>query len=157
MQLTSVDFQEGGEIPSRFTSDGENISPELSWKDAPPNTKSFALIMHDPDAPKAGGFTHWVVYNIGPGVGHVEQGVPRDKEIKGVGLQGKNEAGKLGYIGPAPPSGVHRYFFQLYALDCPLDLEGGASFGEVQAAMKGHLLAQAELMGTYEKQKKQVA
>jgi Raf kinase inhibitor-like YbhB/YbcL family protein len=157
MQLTSTEFREGGEIPSRFTSDGENVSPELSWKDAPHETKSFALIMHDPDAPRPGGFTHWVVYNIGTGVGHIEEPVPAGGEIKGVGLQGKNEAGRLGYIGPAPPSGVHRYFFQLYALDCMLDLEPGASHREVSAALKGHVLAQAELMGTYEKKSQRVA
>jgi Raf kinase inhibitor-like YbhB/YbcL family protein len=157
MQLTSTEFREGGEIPSRFTSDGENVSPELSWKDAPHETKSFALIMHDPDAPRPGGFTHWVIYSIGPGVGHLEEAVPTGGEIKGVGLQGKNETGRLGYIGPAPPSGVHRYFFQLYALDCVLDLKPGASHREVSAALKGHVLAQAELMGTYEKKSQRVA
>jgi Raf kinase inhibitor-like YbhB/YbcL family protein len=157
MQLTSAEFQAGAEIPSRYTSDGENVSPELSWKDAPHETKSFALIVHDPDAPRPGGFTHWVVYNIGPGVGHIEEVVPEGEEIKGVGVQGKNEAGKLGYMGPAPPSGVHRYFFRLYALDCMLDLASGASFTEVQLALKGHVLAQTELMGTYEKKAQRAA
>lgn len=157
MQLTSAEFQAGAEIPSRYTGDGENVSPELSWKDAPRETKSFALIVHDPDAPRPGGFTHWVVYNIGPGNGHIEEAVPAGEEIKGVGLQGKNEAGKLGYMGPAPPSGVHRYFFRLYALDCVLDLAPGASFTDVQAAIKGHVLAQAELMGTYEKKSQRAA
>ena len=136
MQLTSAEFQAGAEIPSRYTSDGENVSPELSWKDAPRETKSFALIVHDPDAPRPGGFTHWVVYNIGPGNGHIEEAVPAGEEIKGVGLQGKNEAGKLGYMGPAPPSGVHRYFFRLYALDCMLDLAPGASFTECAGSVK---------------------
>ncbi len=157
MQLTSTEFREGMEIPSRFTSDGENESPELSWKDAPRDTKSFALIMHDPDAPRPGGFTHWVVYNIGPGVAHLEEEAPAGEEIRGVGLQGKNETGKLGYFGPAPPSGVHRYFFQLYAVDCMLDLEPGASHKEVSAALKGHVLAQTELMGTYEKKAERAA
>lgn len=157
MQLISAEFQEGAEIPSRYASDGENVSPELSWKDAPPNTKSFALIVHDPDAPRAEGFTHWVVYNIGPGTGHIEEGVPDGKEIKGVGMQGKNDTGKMGYVGPAPPSGVHRYFFRLYALDCMLDLEAGASHPLVSAALKGHVLAQAELMGTYEKKSQRAA
>jgi Raf kinase inhibitor-like YbhB/YbcL family protein len=151
MQLTSAEIQEGGEIPSKYTSDGENASPELSWKDAPPNAKSFVLVLHDPDAPRAGGFTHWVVYNIGPGVGHIDEAAPEGEEIKGVGLQAKNEAQKLGYMGPAPPSGVHRYFFKLYALDCVLDVGPGANFTEVQSAIKGPVLAQAELMGTYEK------
>jgi len=151
MQLTSAEIQEGGEIPSKYTSDGENASPELSWKDAPQNAKSFVLVLHDPDAPRAGGFTHWVVYNIGPGVGHIDEAAPEGEEIKGVGLQAKNEAQKLGYMGPAPPSGVHRYFFKLYALDCVLDVGPGANFTDVQSAIKGHVLAQAELMGTYEK------
>ena len=157
MQLTSVEFQEGAEIPAKFTSDGDNVSPELSWKDAPPTAKSFVLVMHDPDAPREGGFTHWVAYNIGPGVGHIEEGVPEGQEIKGIGLQAKNEAGKLGYVGPAPPSGVHRYFFKLYALDCMLDVVPGADFHEIQAAIKGHVLAQAEVMGTYEKKAERAA
>ena len=157
MQLTSTAFQEGAEIPSRYSNDGENISPDLAWRDAPRETKSFVLIVHDPDAPRPGGFTHWVVYNIAPAAGHIEEGAPAGKEIKGIGLQGKNDAGKLGYMGPAPPSGVHRYFFRLYALDTMLDLEPGASFNDVQAAINGHMIAQAELMGTYERQSKRAA
>jgi Raf kinase inhibitor-like YbhB/YbcL family protein len=157
MQLTSAEIQEGAEIPSKYTSDGENASPELSWKDAPPTTKSFVLVLHDPDAPREGGFTHWVVFNIRPGVGHIEEAVPEGEEIKGVGLQAKNEGGNLGYLGPAPPSGVHRYFFKLYALDCMLDVTSGADFRDVQAALRGHVLSQAELMGTYEKKKEQAA
>ena len=157
MQLTSAEFQAGSEIPSRFTSDGENVSPELSWKDAPQETKSFVLIVHDPDAPRPGGFTHWVAYNVGPGTGHLEEEVPHDDKIAGIGMQGKNDAGKLGYMGPAPPSGVHRYFFRLYALDCMLDLQPGVTHHEVSIAMKGHVLAQTELMGTYERKSKRVA
>jgi Raf kinase inhibitor-like YbhB/YbcL family protein len=97
------------------------------------------------------------VFNIRPGVGHIEEAVPEGEEIKGVGLQAKNEGGKLGYLGPAPPSGVHRYFFKLYALDCMLDVTSGADFRDVQAALRGHVLSQAELMGTYEKKKEQAA
>ena len=157
MQLTSAAFQAGAEIPSHYTSDGDDVSPELSWKDAPKETKSFALIMHDPDAPRTGGFTHWVVYNIDAGAGHIEEKVPDEDEIAGVGIQGKNDAGETGYVGPAPPSGVHRYFFRLFALDSRLDLEPGATHKQVNAAMKGHILAQAELMGTYEKKSQRVA
>jgi len=157
MQLTSSAFQPGGEIPSYYTSEGENASPELSWKDAPAETKSFALIMHDPDAPRPGGFTHWVVYNIAPEVQHVEENVSREEEIPGFGTQGRNDGGKIGYIGPAPPSGVHRYFFRLYALDKKLDLPPGATHKEVTDAMQGHILAQAELMGTYEKKGQRAA
>jgi Raf kinase inhibitor-like YbhB/YbcL family protein len=157
MQLTSAVFQAGAEIPSYFTSDGDDVSPELSWKDAPTETKSFALIVHDPDAPRTGGFTHWVVYNIAPETEHIEQKVPDEETIAGVGIQGKNDAGKIGYMGPAPPSGVHRYFFRLFALDMRLDLRPGATHKQVSAAMKGHILAQAELMGTYEKNSQRAA
>jgi hypothetical protein len=157
VQLTSAEIQQGAEIPSKYTSDGEGISPELSWKDAPQETKSFVLVMHDPDAPREGGFTHWVVYNIGPGVGHIDEAVPENDEIKGVGLQAKNEAGRMGYMGPAPPSGVHRYFFKLYALDCMLDAAAEADFTQVQAELRGRVLAQAELMGTYEKKAERAA
>lgn len=157
MQLTSSAFQAGAEIPRQFTSDGENISPELSWKDAPKETKSFALIVHDPDAPRTGGFTHWVLYDLAPQSGHVEQAVPQTEKIAGVGTQGKNDSGSLGYIGPAPPSGVHRYFFRLFALNTNLDLKPGATHKEVNAAIKGHIVAQAELMGTYEKKSQRAA
>lgn len=157
MQLTSAAFQAGAEIPSCYTSDGDDVSPGLSWKDVPKETRSFALIMHDPDAPRTGGFTHWVVYNIDAGVGHIEENVPHEKEIAGVGMQGKNDAGETGYVGPAPPSGVHRYFFRLFALDSRLELGPRATHKQVNAAMKGHILAQAELMGTYEKKSERVA
>ena len=157
MQLTSTAFQLGGEIPSNFTSDGEDVSPDLSWKDAPKETKSFVLIVHDPDAPRTGGFTHWVLYNISSQTEHIQENVPEGEQIAGLGIQGKNDAGELAYIGPAPPSGVHRYFFRLFALDSSLDLKPGATHKEVSAAMKGHILAQAELMGTYEKKSQRAA
>jgi Raf kinase inhibitor-like YbhB/YbcL family protein len=157
MQLTSAAFQAGAEIPSYYTGDGDDGSPELSWKEAPQGTKSFALIMHDPDAPRTEGFTHWVVYNITPETGHIEENAPDEELIPGVGIQGKNDAGKIGYLGPAPPSGVHRYFFRLFALDSTLDLGSGATHKQVNAAMKGHIIAQAELMGTYEKKSRRIA
>jgi len=157
MQLTSAAFQAGGEIPSYHSGDGEDASPEFSWKDAPPETKSFVLIMHDPDAPRRGGFTHWVVYNIPAGTRRIEENMPHEEQMAGVGMQGRNDGGSLGYVGPAPPSGVHRYFSRLFALDGTLDLKPGATHSEVSAKMKGHILAQAELMGTYEKKESQVA
>lgn len=157
MQLTSAAFQAGGEIPAYHTADGENVSPELSWKDAPAETKSFVLVVHDPDAPRTSGFTHWVVYDIAPGTGHLEEHVPQEDRIAGIGIQGRNDAGKLGYMGPAPPSGVHRYFFRLFALNTLLNLEPGATHKQVSAAMRGHILAQAELMGTYEKKSQRAA
>lgn len=157
MQLTSAAFQQGAEIPSLFTSDGDDISPELSWKDAPAEAKSFVLIMHDPDAPREGGFTHWVVYDMPAQTGHIEQNTPPKDKIPGLGTQGKNDAGRIGYMGPAPPSGTHRYFLRLFALDTMLNLEPGATHKAVSAAMRGHILGQAELMGTYEKKAKRVA
>jgi Raf kinase inhibitor-like YbhB/YbcL family protein len=151
MQLTSSDFQAGGIIPTRFTCEGEDTSPELSWRDAPPETESFVLTMRDPDAPKAGGFTHWVVYNIPAGVGHIDQNVPKRPVVAGLGFQGKNDGGEVGYVGPCPPSGTHRYFVRLFALDTELKLEPGASHEAVRSAMENHILDRAELMGTYEK------
>lgn len=149
MQLTSSAFQQGAGIPRQFTCDGANRSPELSWRDAPAQTRSFVLIMHDPDAPRAGGFTHWVLYNIPANVGAVEPNVPPQGRIAGIGVQGKNDSGKIGYTGPCPPSGTHRYFLRLYALDTELNLQPGASHQEVEDAIRGHVLEQAELMGTY--------
>lgn len=157
MQLTSSNFQHGAEIPAYYTSDGENASPELSWRDAPAETESFALIVHDPDAPRPGGFTHWVVYNIPREIGHVEENVANTEVVNGLGTQGKNDAGKIGYMGPAPPKGVHRYFFQLYALNTTLDLGARATAKEVDEAIKGHILAQAELMGTYQRKRERAA
>ena len=157
MRITSAAFQQGSEIPSYHTSDGENVSPELSWGDAPAATKSFVLVVHDPDAPIPGGFTHWVLYNIPAEAGHIEENAPKEERVAGLGVQGKNDAGKLGYIGPAPPSGTHRYFFRLFALDKMLELAPGATHKQVSAAIKGHILAQSELMGTYEKRTERAA
>ncbi|HKW18742.1 MAG TPA: YbhB/YbcL family Raf kinase inhibitor-like protein [Terriglobales bacterium] len=157
MLLTSSAFQQGGEIPSYHTSDGENVSPELSWQDAPAQTRSFALIVHDPDAPMPGGFTHWIVYNIPSDTQHVQENVPAEEQVAALGMQGKNDSGKIGYTGPAPPSGTHRYFFRLYALDKMIDVGPGATHKEIAAATKGHILAQSELMGTYEKKSQRAA
>jgi Raf kinase inhibitor-like YbhB/YbcL family protein len=157
MQLVSSDFLPEEAIPRRFTSEGENVSPELSWKEAPRETKSFALIVHDPDAPKPKGFTHWVVYNIPASKGHLEPEVPTKEQVPGTGTQGKNDSGKIGYVGPAPPSGRHRYYFQLYALDSELSLPPGATHEELTEAMVGHILERAELMGTYQKSAEKAA
>jgi Raf kinase inhibitor-like YbhB/YbcL family protein len=102
MRLTSPGFQPGGEIPSYYTSDGEDASPELFWRDAPLRTQSFVLIVHDPDAPKPGGFTHWVVYNIPPETNHIAENVPDTERVSGLGVHGKNDDGTIGYIGPTP-------------------------------------------------------
>lgn len=157
MQLASSSFQHGADIPAHYTSDGEDVSPELSWGDAPTETKSFALIVHDPDAPRPGGFTHWTVYNIPREANHTEENVPRIEVVSGLGTQGKNDADNIGYMGPAPPSGTHRYFFRLYALNTALDLGAGASPKEVNDAIKGHVIAHAELMGTYQNKRERAA
>jgi Raf kinase inhibitor-like YbhB/YbcL family protein len=157
MQLTSTAFQQGSEIPAYYTSDGDNVSPELNWHDIPDKTKSLVLIVHDPDAPRTGGFTHWVLYNIPAETTHLDEDIPEDEQIKGVGVQGKNDGGNIGYIGPAPPSGTHRYFFRTFAIDEMLDLPPGATHQQISAAIKGHILAQAELMGTYEKKSERAA
>ena len=151
MQLNSSAFQAGEPIPSKFTCEGKDVSPEYSWRDAPAETKTFALILHDPDAPRAGGFTHWVVYNIPANTGHIGEGTPKQGRVPDVGLQGRNDSGKIGYMGPCPPSGTHRYVARLYALDAELPLAPGASHKELSSAMEGHILAEAELVGTYAK------
>ncbi len=149
MQLSSSAFQQARSIPTRYTCDGENVSPALSWRGAPAETRSFALIMDDPDAPGASGFTHWAVYNIPTSVAALPSNLPREEQIADICLQGKNDSGKIGYSGPCPPAGTHRYLVRLYALDRVLNLEPGASHRQVKEAMRGHVLAQAELTGTY--------
>jgi len=149
MQLSSSAFQQARSIPIRFTCDGENISPAFSWRGAPAQTKSFALIMHDPDAPGAGGFTHWVLYNIPASVAELPSNLPQVEQVGGKCVQGKNDSGKFGYIGPCPPAGTHRYLVRLYALDAELNLKPGASHQQLRDAMHGHVLSQAELTGTY--------
>jgi Raf kinase inhibitor-like YbhB/YbcL family protein len=157
MQLTSSAFQAGGTIPIQFTCEGEDISPELAWRDFPEGAESFVLTLRDPDAPKAGGFTHWVVFNIPVSVLSVAQNVPKKSMVSNLGLQAKNDSGEIGYIGPCPPSGTHRYFFRLFALDRELNLQPGATHEEVRSAMEGHILDRAELMGTYTKKAEQAA
>jgi Raf kinase inhibitor-like YbhB/YbcL family protein len=114
-------------------------------------TKSFALVVHDPDAPRLNGFVHWVVHNIPASVTRINQSVPKNPSIPELGLQGRNDSGKIAYMGPCPPSGNHRYFFRLYSLRANLDLGPGATYHEVIAAMEGKIIEQAELMGTYAK------
>jgi hypothetical protein len=147
--LKTTAFQPGGNIPKQFTCDGADASPALSWSDPPPGTRSFTLIMDDPDAPGAT-FAHWVAYNLPPSTRHLPERVPGNGEMRSGGMQGVNDFPKTGYGGPCPPPGkAHRYFFRLYALDSMLNLKAGAHRAEVDRAMKGHVLAQAELLGMY--------
>jgi Raf kinase inhibitor-like YbhB/YbcL family protein len=146
MKVTSSAFPEGGNIPSKFTCDGADTSPPLQIAEVPPGAKSLALVMDDPDAP-SGLFTHWMVWNIPPQIGTVGEG-PAPK-----GVQGTNDFGKSGYGGPCPPSGTHRYYFKIFALDRELDLPSGAKRSQLDAALKGHVVAQGELMGRYSRKK----
>lgn len=149
MQLSSSAFQQARSIPIKFTCDGENVSPAFSWRGAPAQTKSFALIMLDPDAPGWGGFSHWVLYNIPASIAALPSTLSRAERVAGTCVQGRNDSGEIGYTGPCPPSGTHRYLIRLFALDAELDLEAGASRRQLQEAMRGHVLGQAELTGTY--------
>jgi len=146
--LTSEVFLEGEPIPSKYACNGDDISPPLAWSGAPDNTNVFVLIMDDPDAP-VGIWVHWVLFNIPGNETVLGVGLPADAELPDGSQQGTNSWGRVGYGGPCPPSGVHRYFFKLYALDAPLALDESATKEEVLAAMEGHILLETELMGTY--------
>lgn len=148
MKLESTAFTANEMIPFLYTCDGQDISPELHWNTPPTGTQSLALIVDDPDAP-SGIFVHWVLYDIPPETRHLPQAVTASSTLPNGGTQGKNDFGNLGYGGPCPPSDVHRYFFKLYALDRELGLTSGATKAQLEAAMDGHILASAELIGRY--------
>ena len=147
-ELTSSAFVAGESIPRKYTCDGDDVSPPLGWSDPPAGTQSLALVCDDPDAP-VGTWIHWVLYDLPAETRGLPEAVPSDADLAGGGRSGENSWRRLGYGGPCPPSGTHRYFFKLYALDTTLDLSAGASKKQVLKAMEGHVLAQAELMGTY--------
>ncbi|MEJ5240861.1 MAG: YbhB/YbcL family Raf kinase inhibitor-like protein [Anaerolineales bacterium] len=146
--FSSPAFGHGQPIPPVYTCKGRDISPPLMWSDLPQGTKSLALIMDDPDAPM-GTWVHWVIYNIPPTRTGLEEAIPADERLADGSLQGKNSWRRIGYGGPCPPSGTHRYFFRLYALDSMLSLAPGATKEQLLQAMQGHILAQAEWMGTF--------
>ena len=147
--ISSPSFQNGKDIPKKFTCDAEDVSPALSWTDPPQGSKSFALIADDPDAPR-GTWTHWVLFDLPPAMTSLPEGVPKVSELTGGGRQGTNDFPKIGYGGPCPPPGKpHRYFFKLYALDSQVNLKAGASKQEVEQAMQNHILGKTELMGKY--------
>jgi Raf kinase inhibitor-like YbhB/YbcL family protein len=147
-EIASPAFKNGESIPSDFSCDGRDVSPALAWTEPPSRTQSLALIMDDPDAP-IGIWIHWVIFNIPASTRDLKEGTPTDPQLSDGSLQGKTSAGSSGYHGPCPPSGTHRYFFKLYALDTMLSLTANADKKELLAAMEGHILANAELMGTY--------
>src|SRR5512146_3187828 len=148
--LESKSFSRGGAIPRQYTCAGDDLSPELNWSDPPPETKSLALIADDPDAP-SGTFTHWVLYELPPETRQLAEGAAQYQLPRGA-RQGRNDFGKTGYGGPCPPPGKpHRYFFKLCALDTRLELKPGASKQAVEQSIQGHVLAHAELMGTFQR------
>jgi Raf kinase inhibitor-like YbhB/YbcL family protein len=150
MEITSSSFNHEDMIPAKYTCDGQNISPPLAWSGSPKETKSFALICDDPDAP-AGTWVHWVIFDIPENVNSLPEKVSRQEEIAGLGKNGKNTSQHFGYDGPCPPSGIHRYYFKLYALDTMLNLNAGLSKEDLLKAIKGHILAEAQLMGRYKR------
>jgi len=153
LKITSTAFKHGEMIPSKYTCDGENSSPPLDFQGIPEEAKSLVLIVDDPDAP-IGTWVHWVVYNLSSATGSLEENFPPSAEpVLGV-RHGKNSWRKFGYGGPCPPGGTHRYFFKLYALDIFLDLMPGAKKKDVEAHMNGHVLAEAQLMGTYKRMRR---
>ena len=147
-ELTSTAFEPGEPIPSQYTCDGDDVSPPLGWSDPPPDTRSLALICDDVDAP-GGIWVHWVLYNLPAEARGLPEDVPPDADLPDGSRHGENSWPRLGYGGPCPPSGTHRYVFRLYALDTALDLAAGAGKEQLLQAMEGHILARAELMGTY--------
>jgi Raf kinase inhibitor-like YbhB/YbcL family protein len=149
LELTSSAFHDGETLPKQYTADGRNISPPLAWQEPPSGTRSLALICDDPDAPR-GTFTHWVVFNVPADSREMSAGVPLSATLPNGAVHGTNDFGKAGYGGPSPPPGKpHRYFFKVYALDQTLDLPSSASKAQLLAAMKGHILGEAQIMGTY--------
>lgn len=152
LTLTSDAFANGQSIPAKYSCVGKNISPALAWSEPPAGTQSFALIVDDPDAPM-GTWVHWVLYNIKPD----QRSLPEDVPITGKNVDpnaifvGTNSSGKIGYDGPCPPGGTHRYYFKLYALDSQISLLPGATKEKILKEMEGHVLAQGELMGTFSK------
>ena len=154
MKLTSPAFHHNGAMPARFTCDGHDLSPELNWSDLPVGTKSLALIVDDPDAPDPRAprmtWVHWVLYNLPPSATGLPEAVASAALPAGT-VEGLNDWGRTGYGGPCPPVGRHRYFHKLYALDIVLPNLGKPTKAALEKAMQGHVLAQAELIGTYQR------
>lgn len=150
LTIKSTAFKEGGHIPDKYTCDGMDISPPLSWSDIPEGTQSLALISDDPDAPM-GTWVHWVIYDIPAEIESLPESVPAEETLQDNTKQGKNDFGRIGYGGPCPPGGTHRYFFKLYALDTKLNLKPGLTKAKLLKAMDGHILGEGKLMGKYKR------
>ncbi len=153
LTVSSTAFQDGQPIPRKYTADDANVSPPLKWTEPPTGTRCWALLCEDPDAPR-GIWTHWVLFNLAPEAQGLHEGIPTEEELPNEASQGTNDFGKVGYNGPAPPPGKpHRYFFKLFALDTSLDLGSDVKRAQLLDAMKGHILAEGQLMGTYGRSK----
>jgi Raf kinase inhibitor-like YbhB/YbcL family protein len=150
LKITSSAFSEGDMIPRQHTCDGADASPALSWSGVPEGTKSLALICDDPDAPM-GTWVHWVLFNIPPGESGLPAKVPSNASLSNGAKHGTNDFRRLGYGGPCPPGGTHRYYFKLYALDTVLNLDSGATKSKLEEAMRGRILAEGQLMGKYQR------
>jgi len=148
IKIESSAFDEGGIIPVKYTCDGEDVSPPLEWSGVPEGAKTLVLISDDPDAPM-GTWVHWVLFNLPATVNNLPEDIPPVQTMENGAKQGMNDFRKIGYGGPCPPGGTHRYYFKIYALDTEIDLEAGATKPEVLRAMEGHILAQGQLMGRY--------
>ncbi|MBI4487930.1 MAG: YbhB/YbcL family Raf kinase inhibitor-like protein [Deltaproteobacteria bacterium] len=151
MELKNSAFQNGADIPRKYTCDGTDVSPPLRWENSPPGTKTFALIADDPDAP-VGTWVHWVIYDLPPETRELAEGVPTSDTLPSGVKQGINDFRNVGYGGPCPPRGpAHRYFFKLYALDTETKLKPRATKQQLLDAIKGHIVAEAQLMGRYKR------
>ncbi|HUA13848.1 MAG TPA: YbhB/YbcL family Raf kinase inhibitor-like protein [Verrucomicrobiae bacterium] len=147
--ISSSSFSDGGTIDRKFSCDGADVSPQLSWTEPPSGTKTLALLVDDPDAP-VGNWSHWVLWNLPPGKRSLAEGAAKSATLPDGSHQGSNDFRKTGYKGPCPPPGKpHRYYFKLYALDVKLELRSGSGKRDLEAAMKGHILGQTEWMGRY--------
>ncbi|MDP2940070.1 MAG: YbhB/YbcL family Raf kinase inhibitor-like protein [Candidatus Omnitrophota bacterium] len=151
LKINSSAFEDMAEIPKLYTCQGKDISPSLKWSGQPENTKSFALICDDPDAPM-GTWVHWVIFNIPPEVSELPEGVKRSAKLEDGSVQGMTDFGRVGYGGPCPPPGkYHRYFLKLYALDTTINLDSNATKEDLLQAMEGHILEKAELVGRFKR------
>ena len=148
IKLTSSAFKDGDMMPKRYTCDGEEFSPPLEWSNLPEGTKTIAIINDDPDAPM-GTWVHWVIFNIPPGLKGLPENVPAVKVLDNGAIQGVNSSHTIGYSGPCPPSGTHRYYFKIYALDTDLKLKPGVAKKDLLEAMEGRVLGEGQLMGKY--------
>ena len=150
IKVSSSAFEESGMIPAKYTCDGVNVSPPLMWESVPQETRSIALISDDPDAP-VGTWVHWVMFNLPGDTKELQENIPPTETLTNGAVQGTTDFGRVGYGGPCPPSGTHRYYFKIYALDTKLELTSSATKADLVSTMEGHILADGQLMGKYKR------